>query len=193
MVRTITPPSGLRSRPSILTDKAAERDIDAFGKQPREHSKVGERNPASAHTTREQPAAAPAHAPAAAPAHAITAALSLGREAERERDHLQPRERNSSLDTLLTAQPTTTRAEEEAPPPPVLSLPNAEVKGLLIKWRPESRAIQVFWICAAWNFCKLTEYHVFIRYKRLSLLPVSCPVMLFLPYDVIKRRNSELS
>lgn len=103
MVRTITPPSGLRSRPSTLTDKAAERDMDAFGKEPREHSKVGERNPTSADTTCDRPAAAPAHAPAAAPARAITAALSLGREAERKRDHLQPRERDSSLDTLLSA------------------------------------------------------------------------------------------
>lgn len=77
--------------------------MDAFGKQPREHSKVGERNPVSADTTRGQPAAAPAHAPAAAPARAITAALSLRREAERERDHLQPSERDSSPDTLLAA------------------------------------------------------------------------------------------
>lgn len=70
----------------------------------------------------------------------------------------------------LNPQPSATGDEGEAPPPPVLSLPNAEVKGLLIKWRPEARAIQV-----SDSFLQLF------------------PLLLSLPDDTTKTKDGELS
>jgi len=75
VVRTITPPSYLRSRPSAVSDKAGESGMGDISQKPKEHSKGGETD--------------------------VKSALSLGRERERERDHLQPRARDASPDTLL--------------------------------------------------------------------------------------------
>ena len=136
-VRTITPPSHARSRP-----RSNRHALDGAGGDGQGGLRRGGALEAS------------------------SAIRSLGRTREKEREASRERQDDSTPDNQppsLLAQPAQSfdqevgdgRATDYAPAAPTLCLPNSEVKGLLIKWQPQPRAV---------------NYELRYRFRRLDNL-----------------------
>lgn len=136
-VRTITPPSHARSRP-----RSNRHALDGAGGD----GQGGIRRGGALEVS--------------------SAIRSLGRTREKEREASRERQDDSTPDNQppsLLAQPAQSfdqdvgdgRATDDAPAAPTLCLPNSEVKGLLIKWQPQPRAV---------------NYELRYRFRRLDNL-----------------------